>query len=586
VPDLAAASSVTVSVGGTTVPDDIMGQLATATIESALNLPDSCGLVFRDDAHVVFDKAGASIGADLTVTITVAGSGATDVFSGEITALETELDAGTVFSIIRGYDKSHRLHRGRATKNWMNTTFDSVVSDLADAAKVPTGQIDATPGVADQVSRVNQTAWELMTQLGRRSGYQFAFGDEGLNWSKPEATTSAPPEGQLDGAAPTGTLTAGRNLHRLRVSITAAEQVDSVEVRGWDVANKSAVVSQEDVTSTGMSLGLGPSDVSSPFGSAKLVQTSVPFGAQSETDAAAKALAESVGASFLDVDGVADGDPALRAGKVVALGNAGAPFDGKYVLTTVRHQFDSTGAYTTAFSVSGQRDTSIYGLAQGGDDRHHRIAGVVIGLVADLKDPEKLGRVKVKFPWLDDDYQSPWARVAFPGAGASRGFVALPEVDDEVLVAFEHGDVTRPFVLGGLFNGKDAPPHAADLLDGGRRRVNKRVWQSRAGHYVILDDTDGKEMITIQTADGKYVFTLDQGGRQLIVSADQKISVNGNDITIEAKNSMALKAQQISIDGSQQVDVKGGQATFKGDSTVELSSTGSATIKGATVAIN
>ena len=85
-------------------------------------------------------------------------------------------------------------------------------------------------------------------------------------------------------------------------------------------------------------------------------------------------------------------------------------------------------------------------------------SGVVVGIVTDNDDPERLGRVKLRFPSLSADYESHWARVAAPGNGASRGTVWIPEVNDEVLVAFEGGDRQRPFVLGGLWNGKDTPP--------------------------------------------------------------------------------------------------------------------------------
>jgi uncharacterized protein involved in type VI secretion and phage assembly len=92
------------------------------------------------------------------------------------------------------------------------------------------------------------------------------------------------------------------------------------------------------------------------------------------------------------------------------------------------------------------------------ESRSGRIHGVVVGLVTNNQDPDGLGRVKVKFPWLSDVDESSWARIAAPMAGKQRGACFLPEVDDEVLVAFEHGDMRFPYVLGALWNGQDAPP--------------------------------------------------------------------------------------------------------------------------------
>ncbi len=87
-----------------------------------------------------------------------------------------------------------------------------------------------------------------------------------------------------------------------------------------------------------------------------------------------------------------------------------------------------------------------------------RFYGVVVGIVTNNQDPDKLGRVKVKFPWLSDGEESYWARVAVPMAGAARGTYVLPDVEDEVLVAFDRGDMAVPYIIGGLWNGKDKPP--------------------------------------------------------------------------------------------------------------------------------
>ncbi|MDQ3855312.1 MAG: phage baseplate assembly protein V, partial [Chloroflexota bacterium] len=110
---------------------------------------------------------------------------------------------------------------------------------------------------------------------------------------------------------------------------------------------------------------------------------------------------------------------------------------------------------------------------------------MVVGLVTNNQDPDGLGRVKVKFPWLSDEDESSWARIVTPMAGNDRGLYFLPEVDDEVLVAFEHGDVRFPYVLGALWNGKDKPPESND--DG---RNDQRTIKSRSGHIIRLDDGD------------------------------------------------------------------------------------------------
>ncbi len=119
-----------------------------------------------------------------------------------------------------------------------------------------------------------------------------------------------------------------------------------------------------------------------------------------------------------------------------------------------------------------------------------RINGVVIGIVTNNEDPEGMGRVKVRFPWLSDEDESNWARVTTFMAGNERGVYFLPEVDDEVLVIFEHGDMRFPYVIGSLWNGEDAPP--SDNRDG---ENNIRIIKSRSGHEIRLVDKEGEEKI-------------------------------------------------------------------------------------------
>ena len=129
---------------------------------------------------------------------------------------------------------------------------------------------------------------------------------------------------------------------------------------------------------------------------------------------------------------------------------------------------------------------SIIDILSQGRDREaqaSKIYGFVIGIVTNNQDPDGLCRVKVKFPWLSDEVESWWARCAQPMAGADRGTMLIPEIDDEVLIGFEHGDVRFPYVVGALHNGVDKPPKANDITSafGGtatrtRGRCSKTAW--------------------------------------------------------------------------------------------------------------
>ena len=133
-----------------------------------------------------------------------------------------------------------------------------------------------------------------------------------------------------------------------------------------------------------------------------------------------------------------------------------------------------------------------------------RITGVVIGIVTNNHDPDRLGRVKVRFPWLSGSTESHWARVATPMAGNGRGLYFLPEVDDEVLVLFERGDVRFPFVIGALWNGKDQAP--AGNSDG---KNALRVIKSRSGHLIRFDDSEKAQKIEIIDATSSNRIVID-----------------------------------------------------------------------------
>lgn len=200
--------------------------------------------------------------------------------------------------------------------------------------------------------------------------------------------------------------------------------------------------------------------------------------------------------------------------------------------------------------------------------------GVAIAVVTNNNDPEKLGRVKLKFPWLSDELESNWARIAAPGAGANRGLAAVPMVDDEVLVAFEHGLIDRPYVLGGLWNGKDKPPA---LPDG--KPASVRLFRSTTGHEIRLDDTDGKEKIEITTNGSKSTIVLDTKGTITIRSE--------GDLVIESKTgAVKISGQKVEISARTDLELKGGTSLKQSGGVAEVKADGQLTLKGAMVRIN
>jgi uncharacterized protein involved in type VI secretion and phage assembly len=186
-----------------------------------------------------------------------------------------------------------------------------------------------------------------------------------------------------------------------------------------------------------------------------------------------------------------------------------------------------------------------------GGEETKKNCGVVIGIVTNNKDPDLLGRVKLKFPWRDSSDESNWARVATLMAGDDRGTFFLPEVGDEVLVSFDHGDITQPYVIGALWNGKDKPPEKN--ADG---KNNVRMIKSRSGHKIILNDEQGSEKVEVKTKSGHQIILDDSGGNEKIEIKDK---TGSNSILIDsAQNSISMSSQMKITIQAQMIEIKAG----------------------------
>jgi phage baseplate assembly protein V len=192
------------------------------------------------------------------------------------------------------------------------------------------------------------------------------------------------------------------------------------------------------------------------------------------------------------------------------------------------------------------------------------VSQVIIGEVTSLDDKQKLGRVKVKYPYLDG-VESGWCPVVSPMAGPGRGFVCCPEVGDQVLLALEFGDPNRAYVLGAVWSEKQKPPPG----DGRPVENNLRFLRSRSGHLIQLDDTKGKERIEFIDKDESRKVVIDSAGKKIQIicdSGDVDIEAGSGNVTVTATTgSVTVDAQSLTLKASQQITIEAkGQLTLKG----------------------
>ena len=214
------------------------------------------------------------------------------------------------------------------------------------------------------------------------------------------------------------------------------------------------------------------------------------------------------------------------------------------------------------------------------DNTRERVYGVTLAQVTSLDDLKGLGRVQVSFPWLSSSVNSAWARIATAWAGGSRGTYLLPEVGDEVVVAFRHGDLRHPYILGFVWSDTDRPPEFTPERE-------RRELRSKTGHRIVFDDFTGLESLTFESQGGHEIVLDDTAGAMKISITDSSDTLSIVLDTITGKISITTDVGQISLSapaGQISLDAAAinvhatGMLTLKGDASV--------VVNGASVKIN
>lgn len=539
--------------------------LEQVAVEQYLHQPDMVTVTFRDVERKAVADAHIRIGSKLKVSATSVGGQAPGVLAlVEVTAIEAEYTAGGSRAIVRAYDPSHRFQRGRRTETYVGMKDSDIARKVAERVGVPIGTVDDSGPVHPYVAQVNETDWAFLGRRAMEIGFEVAVSEGKFQFRKPAEAKAAPSGGDYDSTDPLQ-LVFGQELIEFHPRVSSAEQVGKVVGRGWNMKTKQPVVAEAPASASSATLSSSPASLAAVFGNPVFTCLDRPISTQAGVEAQVKAVSERIGSAFAEASGVALGNPKLKAGAAVNISVVADDFAGKYVITSAVHEFSLEG-YRTRFVVSGRLDRSVLGLTTAGTGgRPERIGGVVVGLVTNNDDPEQLARVKLKFPWLDDGYESDWARIVQLGAGPDSGAVWLPEVNDEVLVAFEHGDVSRPFVVGSIWNGVDKPRLGDRLVDNGK--VRRRGFVSRKGHRLVLFDADDKSGIAALSADSKLRISLNQTKTEIHVKSD-------GTIVIESTGDLSIKSSaNVSVEASGNLTLKGGGTVKVQGATVDIDGT-------------
>lgn len=547
-----------IKIDGVDAPRGIMDNLVSIDVDDSLNLPDMFTINLLDSKSELADSDTIAIGKEIEVSA-LGNNGQVKLITGEITAVEASFKPGTGATLtVYGYDQSHRLNRGRQTRSFIQVTDSDIATRIARELGLKT-QIDATAEVYKYILQDNQTNLEFLQSRAQRIGFRLFVEAGKLHFQRIPQTGGDVP-----------VLEWGVNLSEFNARLTTSRQVSEIEVRGWDPQAKRQIVGSAKRAQDMPEIGeqrQGGQVTEAAFGSAgKEIVVNCLITTQAEADALAQSLCEEMGGDFIQAEGVCVGNPKIFAGAMVEFKGLNKKFAGRYRITHALHRYD-VGGFTTRFTISGRHDNTLGQLVNqknNGNGSH----SVVVGVVTNNQDPDGMARVKIKFPWLADGAESNWARIAMPMAGKERGMFFLPEVNDEVIVAFEHGDLNRPYVLGALWNGVDKPPETNQ--DG---KNNIRKIRSRSGHEIIFSDDDvaRKENIEIHTKAGHKILLDDSSGQEKIEITDKtgsntiKMDSVQNAISIESAMKMNIKSQMLEIEAQGMMTLKaGGTLTIQG----------------------
>jgi uncharacterized protein involved in type VI secretion and phage assembly len=533
-------------------------------ITNWLRLPDVCALQVGYHAKLdgsppfqPLDESEFAIGAELEVKLGSMGeSTTTSMFLGEIVTVEPDFHAGGVAMVVRAYDKTHHLMRGRKQRAFQDQTTSDIVGKICREQGISC-HAESSGEPHKYLLQHNETDFDFILRMGRRAGFEFTVDAGKAKFGKPTRDAE-----KVD-------LNYPDDLRAFRPRITAVQQVEKVNVRGFNSANKQSVLQTASSPEQLTEAGITRSTIKSKFPGAVLEIAGQSFASTGEARKLAQASLDQLANAYLAAEGTCDGNPNIKAGVLIKITGVGKNYSGTYRVAKSTHVIRGGGGYVTQFSNSAG-EHSLLGQSVGNGGGPITVNSIMLGIVTNNNDPDKLGRVRVKLPALSD-LETFWAPVGLASGGKERGISMLPVPDEEVIVAFENGDPSYPYVIGSLFNGKDKPGSELALADGSFALRSDHKANVHTKEDITIEVDKGKLDIKVNNGDLTETVKGSGGGytgdfagayklkstQAMTIESSQTVTIKAPSITVEASASLALKGAMIDIKASGIVTIAG-----------------------------
>lgn len=562
-----------IKIDGAPLDPLVKSDLQSAEVFTSISVPNSAMLRFKYGGDKQIAAGGFVIGSNISVNVAGRLDAALPLFSGQITALELDYSVGSGSQlIVRAIDKAHKLTKSNQPRIFKEMTSSDIVSEIVASAGISVGEVMPTTDLHAVMVKPNIDDWSFIQYLARRVGY-IAYISEGLFTFTLPTPAEEGPGPYEDYAEPlvANQLVLGKNLIRFTGRVSANNQSNSVNLRGW-TAEMLPLIS-EGVVETDSVINTNTSEMlAGQAGTTLFVIADPSFDDPDNGELYAESVGDYLAGEAYQMHGVAEGDGNLIAGDIATIAMAGEFFNGSYLISEATHMVSPDFGYQVEFALGGRRSSSLRTLVGADSSAMSRqIPGVAPGVVTSLADPEMMGRVQVQFAWLDETHVSDWARVTQLSLGEETGAALMPEVGTEVLCAFEQGDINRPYVIGCLWNSENRPASPELLVSDIGEVLQRRIVSQNFS--VVLDDNPETLGVHIKDKEGTLLISINGVENSISIQATEgQISINGGTISIEALEELTLSAPSISISGDESVNISGATISIAGEGEVTIES--------------
>jgi len=492
---------VSIELDGSAISGADMSNIADIRVQRSLSLPAVCEITFFSPAESFSTSGAMTPGKSLRVSV---NDDASSLFDGQVTAVQQVYGADGARQVrLRGYDKLHILRKRQPVRALVQMTLSDLLSEL-------TGELNISVELAEnstllpRIIQFEQTDFDLLSRYVQENGLYFTLQSGTLRVFT------------LEGSGEAVELKLGANLLEAQAEMNAEHACRGVKATGWDTTRAEAFSAAAASGRSGRSVD-AQIDASAFTGSMErfLVDRAVFDESQAQTISQSE-LDWRTGRE-ISLWGVTDGNANLVPGVPLNVTGLSTNLSGKYILGSVTHTIDTTKGFIS--EISTLPPTPISHL-------HRSLA--TLGIVTKVDDPEKFGRVCVKLPNYND-VETDWLQVLTAGAGIGKGLLAIPDVEDSVLVFFPNGELTQGIVMGGLFCAMQR-----EDFDWGvdEARVKRFSLITGGGQKMTFDDTGKK--LRVENSDGSFI-EMSPEKVHLHAQRDLQIEAPGRAITIKGK---------------------------------------------------